>query len=116
MEGGCPTEAQGGLGLGTPCSVLSKSQVPGIPFVAQRVKNPTSIQEDVGRFLASLSGLRIQGCHELCVGHRHSLDLALLWLWLWYKPVAAALIRPLAQELPYAAGMALKRQKKKKKR
>ena len=40
------------------------------------------------------------------VGHRHSLDLASLWL------AAAAPIRPLAWEPPYAAGVALKRQKK----
>ena len=37
-------------------------------------------------------------------------------LWLWLRPVAAALIRPLAWESPYAAGAAqemAKRQKKK---
>lgn len=38
-------------------------------------------------------------------------DPALLWLW----PVATAQIRPLAWELPYTVGMALKRQKTKKK-
>ena len=32
----------------------------GIPIVAQWVKNLTSIQEDAGWSLASLSGLRIQ--------------------------------------------------------
>ena len=32
-------------------------------------------------------------------------------LWLWYRLVAAALIRPLAWEPPYAVGVALKRQK-----
>ena len=36
------------------------------------------------------------------VGHRCGLDLALLWL--WRRWVATALIRPLAWELPYAAG------------
>ena len=36
----------------------------------------------------------------------------LLWLWLWQA--ATALIRPLAWEPPCAAGVALKRQKKKK--
>ena len=36
------------------------------------------------------------------------------WLWPW--PAAAALIRPLAQELPYAVGVALKSKKKKKKK
>ena len=34
-------------------------------------------------------------------------------LWLGCRPAAAALIRPLARELPYATGMALKRKKKK---
>ena len=38
----------------------------------------------------------------------------LVGLWLWCGPVATAPIRPLAWELPYAMGVALKRQKKKK--
>ena len=33
-------------------------------------------------------------------------------LWLWYRLAAAALIEPLAQELPYATGVALKRKTK----
>ena len=36
-------------------------------------------------------------------------------LWLWCRLAAAALILPLAWELPYAAGAALKRKKKKRK-
>ena len=40
-------------------------------------------------------------------------DLGLLWL--WHRLADAALIRPLAWEHPYAAGVVLKRQKKKKK-
>ena len=51
------------------------------------------------------------------VGRRCSSDLALLWL--WRRPVATALIGPLAWEPPYAVGMALekaKRQKDKKKK
>ena len=47
------------------------------------------------------------------VGCRLGLDLALLWL--WTKPVATAPIGPLAWEPPYAAGVALKRQKRKRK-
>ena len=47
------------------------------------------------------------------VGHRRSSDLVLLWLWLWLA--ATALIGPLAWEPPDAAGVALKRPKKKKK-
>ena len=39
-----------------------------------------------------------------------SSDLA--WLWLWYKPVATAPIQPLARELPYVTGAALKKKKK----
>ena len=46
-----------------------------------------------------------------CVaGCRHGLDPELLWL--WHRLSATALIGPLAWELPYAAGAALKRQKK----
>ena len=47
------------------------------------------------------------------VGHRCGSDLALLWL--WHSPAATALIRPVAWEPPYAVGVALKRQKTKKK-
>ena len=47
------------------------------------------------------------------VGHRHSSDLASLWL--WPGPAAAAPIGPLAWNLPYATGAALKRQKRKRK-
>ena len=47
------------------------------------------------------------------VGHRCSLDLALVWL--WHRPAVAAPIQPLAWELPYAMDEALKRKKKKSK-
>ena len=49
------------------------------------------------------------------VGRRHTSDPALLWL--WRRPVATALIQPLAWEPAYAAGAAqemAKRQKNKK--
>ena len=46
------------------------------------------------------------------VGRRRDSDLALLWL--WHRWAAVAPIRPLAWEPPYAAGVALKRQKGKK--
>ena len=48
------------------------------------------------------------------IGHRHSSDP--VWLWLWHQLSAAAPLRPLALELPYAVGEALKDQKKKKKK
>ena len=46
------------------------------------------------------------------VGRGHGLHLALLRL--WRRPVATALIEPLAWESPYAVGAALKIQKKNK--
>ena len=48
------------------------------------------------------------------VGHRCGLDLALLWdlAWLWHRPAAAAPIGPLAWELAYATGVALKKKRK----
>ena len=66
------------------------------------------------RPLASLSGLRIQRCHELwcSVGRRLSSGSPLLWL--WCRPAATTPIRPLAWELPYAVSAALKKQKEKR--
>ena len=63
--------------------------------------------------LPSLNGLRELAFAVSCgVGHRYGLDPELLWL--WCRP--ADLIQPLAWELPYAMDVALKRQRKKKKR
>ena len=45
------------------------------------------------------------------VGHGRGLDPTLLWL--WGRPVASALVQPLAWEPPYAMGVDLKRQKSK---
>ena len=57
--------------------------------------------------LALLSGSRIWCCHELWYRlQMQSSDLALLWL--WRRLAAVALIGPLAWELPYAKGEALK--------
>jgi len=46
------------------------------------------------------------------VGRRHGSDLVLLWL--WRRLAAAAPIRPLAWQHPYALGVALKSKKKTK--
>ena len=48
------------------------------------------------------------------VGHRHGLDLTLLWLWCGL--VATAPIRPLAWEPTYAESAALKKKKKKERK
>ena len=61
-------------------------------MVAQWVTNPTSLYEDTGL-------------------DQWVKDLAWLWLWLWRRLAAVVLIPPLAWELPYAAGVALKREK-----
>ena len=61
---------------------------------------------------ALFSGLRIQCCCG--VGHRCGSDPALLWL--QCRLAAVALIQPLAWELPYTAGVAIKIKKKEKKR
>ena len=45
------------------------------------------------------------------VGHRPGSDLALLRL--WCRTAAAAPVRPLAWEIPYAMGVALKRKREK---
>ena len=47
------------------------------------------------------------------VGRRRGSDLLLVWL--WCRPVATALIRPLAWEPTYGVGAALKNKDKKKK-
>ena len=67
------------------------------------------------RSLALLSGLSV--AVSCGVGCRRGLDPTLLWL--WCRPVAMALIGPLAWQPLYAAEAALekaKRQKKKKKK
>ena len=46
------------------------------------------------------------------MSQRHSSDPTLLWL--WYRLAPVALIQLLAWELPYAMGVTLKKQKKKK--
>ena len=48
------------------------------------------------------------------VGHRHGWDPMLLWL--LHRPAATAPIGPLAWEPPHAAGAALEKTKKKKKK
>ena len=60
--------------------------------------------------MASLSGLRNWHCLKLQYKSHKRPDLVLLWL--WNRPAAAAPNGPLAQELPYAPGAAVKGKKK----
>lgn len=63
--------------------VLS-SAVLGVPVVVQRVKNLTSIHEDMWMWVwsvALLSGLRSPCCHKLQCRSQMQLDPVLLWLW-----------------------------------
>ena len=82
--------------------------------MAQWLTNPTRNHGVVG----SISGLaqwveKGSGVALSCgVGHRRSLDPALLWL--WRRPMATAPIGPLAWEPPCATGIALEKTKKKK--
>ena len=78
--------------------------------MAQQVKNLTQYLRIRVPYLALLSGLSIA---ESCgMGCRCGLDLVLLCL--WCIPAAIAPIGPLAWELPFAAGVALKRKKERK--
>ena len=45
--------------------IFKRKEILGVPFVAQQVKNMTSIHEDVCSTPGLAQGLRIQCCHEL---------------------------------------------------
>ena len=68
--------------------------------------------EDESSILGLTQWVKGSGITTSCgVGCRcaHILDPVLLWLWLWHRLAAAAPIGPLAPELPYAAGTAVKK-------
>ena len=73
--------------------------------------NPTSIHENAGSIPVLTQWVKGSGISmSYGVGHRCGSDLMLLRL--WRRSAVAGLLYPLAQELQYAAGAALKSEKK----
>ena len=73
----------------------------------QQLTNLTRIRENLG-WIPGLAQCWESGIAMSCgVGHRCSSDPDLLWL--WCRRAAVALIQPLAGELSYVTGAALKK-------
>ena len=91
---------------------MRKGLTTGDPFVAQWVKDPNDIHENVGLILGFSQWAKGSGIDTSCgVGCTCGLETALLWL--WHRPAAAALTQSLAWEILYAAGTAPPSPKKK---
>ena len=80
----------------------------GVPIVAQRLTNPTSIYEDMGSIPGPAHWLRIWCYCELLCNYQMGLDPLFLWLW---EDAGCSSDLTLAWEPPYAVGVAPKRQK-----
>ena len=73
----------------------------------------TSTHEDADLIPGFSQSVKGSSIAVSCGGdHRCGSDPAVLWL--WCRSAAVALIQPLARELSYVTGLALKRGKKKK--
>ena len=89
-------------------TVIILNEKVGSSSSGSAVMNPTNIHKDSG-LIAGLAQWDMSVAMSCGVGCRCGSDPELLWL--WCRP--AAPIQPLAWELPYASGVAPKRQKKK---
>ena len=81
--------------------------------MAQQVKNPTSMHEDVGSIADLIQWVKGSTVALSCgVGCRCGSDVALLWL--WCRLAAVGPMQPLTQELSYTVGVSIKRKKEKR--
>ena len=98
--------------IGSAQNTWMKIWILGVPVVAHQVKNPASICGDADSIPGLAQWLKVSCVAVSCsVGHGLGSDVLLLWL--RTRPAATARIGPLAWELPYAAGVGLKKKEKK---
>ena len=97
-------------GLGTSIYGQNKKKKLEFPLWLSRLRTWLVSMRMWSRSLASLSGLRIWNCHELQCRSQRQLGSGVAVAVVWSS--AEAWIRPLAWELPYAGGVALKRKEK----